>query len=111
MLCCRHAAGPSVHAREVAHWPRTTETDRCGSGSDADGEDVAFVRCGRCIHWFQPEGKPVPLAERRGVAPEWWGASGFCTRYAPSPVSNRAQETHWRVTHESDACGDGYEVD
>ena len=53
----------------------------------------------------------MPLAERRGVSPEWWGASGFCTRYAPSPVPNRVQETHWRVTHESDACGDGYEVD
>ncbi len=63
------------------------------------------------IHWHQPDGKPVPMAERRGVPPEWWEASGFCTRYAPSPGSVPRQQTHWRVTHEDDGCGDGAEVE
>jgi len=109
-LCRRHAPSPSSQAREVSHWPLTTETDRCGSGSDGDDE-AHFVRCGRCIHWHQPEGMPVPMAERRGVPPEWWEASGFCTRYAPSPGPARGQQTHWRVTHDDDGCGDGVEVD
>jgi hypothetical protein len=110
-LCRRYAPSPSTRAREVAHWPLTRKTDRCGVGSDSGGEEAQFVHCGHCIHWFQPENKPVPIAERRGVSPEWWEGSGFCTRYAPSPSPHRGQDTHWRVTHECDACGDGHQVD
>ena len=110
-LCRRHAPSPSGQAREVSHWPLTTEADRCGSGSDGDEDGVCFVRCGRCMHWYQPNGEPVPMAERRGVPPEWWEASGFCTRYAPSAGAARSQRAHWRVTHENDRCGDGREVD
>jgi hypothetical protein len=52
------------------------------------------------------------MAERRGVAPEWWDASGYCTRYAPSPTGTRGQNpTYWRVTHETDGCGDGDALD
>jgi len=110
-LCRRHAPSPSQQVREVSRWPLTTAADRCGSGSDGDDDEARFVRCGRCIHWYQPGGKPVPMAERRGVPPEWWEASGLCTRYGPSPDAGRSQPTHWRVTHEGDGCGDGFEIE
>jgi len=97
-LCQRHAPSPSHLAREVGHWPFTTETDRCGSGSDGCDDDARLVRCRRCVHWYQPDGQPVPTSERRGVPPEWWDACGLCTRYAPSPSPTRGQRTHWRVT-------------
>ena len=106
-LCQRHAPGPGQHKQEVAFWPATQRTDRCGSGSDGDDQEAARVACGRCIHWHQPGGRPLPPAERRGIAPDWWQESGFCTRYAPSPGSLRGQATFWRVTHASDGCGDG----
>ena len=56
-LCRRHAPSPSNQAREVSHWPLTKESDRCGSGSDGNDDDALFVRCQRCIHWYQPEGE------------------------------------------------------
>lgn len=89
----------------------TARTDRCGSGSDGDDPEAARVACGRCIHWHQPGGKPLPPAERRGIAPDWWEESGFCTRYAPSPGAQRGQMTYWRVTHAGDGCGDGDAVE
>jgi len=55
-LCQRHAPSPSHLAREVGHWPFTTETDRCGSGSDGCDDDARLVRCRRCVHWYQPTG-------------------------------------------------------
>lgn len=72
-LCQRHAPGPGQHRQEIAFWPVTARTDRCGSGSDGDDPEAARVACGRCIHWHQPGGEPMPPAERRGIAPDGWG--------------------------------------
>jgi hypothetical protein len=42
---------------------------------------------------------------------EWWAASGYCTRFAPSPSADDDRKVHWRVTHAEDGCGDGDQVD
>jgi hypothetical protein len=111
-LCRRHAPSPSHQDREVSYGPATAVSDRCGVGSDTEGEDGQLVRCVQGIHWHQPQDRLVLIAERRGMTPEWWVASGYCTRYAPPPTGTRGwNQTHWRVTHETDGCGDGEAID
>jgi hypothetical protein len=109
--CRRHAPGPGFEPLERSVWPQTLDSQRCGEGS----EGGKLIRCEQCIHWYQPDGKPMrpPVATfgywgRQGglTDEEWWGHAGFCTRYAPSPGSARLP-VEWRVTYRSDCCGDG----
>jgi hypothetical protein len=56
----------------------------------------------------------LSLVDKGGVAQMTADAapsSGLCIRYAPSPDAGRSQPTHWRVTHEGDGCGDGFEIE
>jgi hypothetical protein len=111
--CRRHAPGPGIDPLERAAWPHTLDAQRCGEGAD----DGKIVRCEQCIHWLQPDGKPLaPPAfstvgywSSQGATGdnEWWGHAGYCTRWAPSPGSGRPPHVEWRVTYRSDCCGDG----
>ena len=107
-LCRRHAPGPGQDAFEVAHWPKVQPSDRCGSGAAVtDGTGPGVVKCGACAHWLQPNGEPVRPDYRQGLPAEWWALSGYCTRLAPSPSTDEARRTYWKVTHATDGCGDG----
>lgn len=93
------------------HWPKVRESDRCGDGAVlSDGSGPGVVQCQACIHWLQPQGEPVKPDYRKGLPVEWWAASGYCTRRAPSPSADDDRKVFWRVTHADDACGDGKDV-
>lgn len=76
-----------------------------------DGTGPGVVACQTCIHWHQPGGLPVKPDYRKGLSSEWWAASGYCTRFAPSPSAEDDRKVHWRVTHAEDGCGDGDQVE
>ena len=63
---------------------------------------VAPVPCGRCIHWYQPNGTPLEPEYRQGRPAEWWKRTGLCTRFAPSPSTDEYAKTFWRITHSGD---------
>ena len=106
--CRRHAPSPGHEEFEVAHWPKVRQNDRCGSGAAVtDGTGPCVVLCGSCAHWLQPDGEPVRPEYRMGLTVEWWAASGYCTRLAPSPTVDEDRLVHWKVTHATDGCGDG----
>ena len=106
--CRRHAPSPGHEEFEVAHWPKTRPIDRCGAGAAVtDGTGPRVVPCRSCAHWLQPNGAPVRPDYRKGLPVEWWAASGYCTRLAPSPATDEDRRVCWKVTHAADGCGDG----
>ena len=107
--CRRHAPSPAEEEFLLTHWPPVRETDRCGDGTDA-GESDAQVRCGRCVHWYLPNGEVLAPPVRYGRSRDWWGQAALCTRSAPSPGGDEHRRVFWRVTHESEGCGDGEAV-
>jgi hypothetical protein len=105
-VCRRHAPIPGTEERERPFWPKVATAQRCGMGA-ARVADIRPKPCRQCIHWWQPGGKPVSASNATERLVEWWSRSGCCTRFAPGPTTEEGQATHWRVTHASDACGDG----
>ena len=95
---------------ELAYWPIVKETDRCGVGQIVE-DGTETTACGRCIDWFQPDGKPISPKYRQGKTAEWWEHSGYCTRVAPAPSNDHRRQAWWRVTHAADSCGDGTEAE
>lgn len=94
------------------HWPKVVPGDRCGDGAAiGDGTGPGVVACLSCIHWHQPDGQPVKPDYRKGLPVEWWAASGYCTRFAPSPSLEEDQKVYWRVTHATDSCGDAGQME
>lgn len=61
--------------------------------------------------WERPNGEGVKPDYRSGLSVEWWEASGYCTRRAPSPSADEDRQTFWKVTHAWDGCGDGQPVE
>ena len=107
-LCRRHAPSPGHEAFEVARWPRVRPIDRCGAGAAVtDGSGPRVVSCRSCPHWLQPNDEPITPDYRKGLPVEWWAASGYCTRLAPSPGTDEERRICWKVTHATDGCGDG----
>lgn len=107
-LCRRHTAAPGDTEHELVHWPKVKASARCGAGDAGDEKDSPqIVACRDCEHWWQPDGKPISPATRRGRSREWWAGTGLCTRWAPSPSTEESRRTEWRCTHATDGCGDG----
>lgn len=119
LLCVRHGPSPTSEPShvsqtfEVVEWPRVRPRDRCGAGADrAAANAPVVVSCESCLHWLQPGGIGI-VPDVRGRHPaEWWAASGYCTRFAPSPsVEPEDMHAHWRCTHAHDGCGDGQAIE
>jgi hypothetical protein len=113
--CFRRAPSPGTDAQaqefEVVHWPGVRPNQRCGLGvkiGNSKGPNI--VPCGRCVHWWQPERRPISPAYRSGLPREWWEGSGYCTRNAPGPSTETGRRTFWRVTHAAQGCGDGLDA-
>jgi hypothetical protein len=107
--CRRHAPSLGFEELELPYWPLVKPADRCGASAPVrDGSET--VSCGRCVHWFQPDGVGIRPDYRQGMSVAWWEQSGFCTKFAPTPSNDEERTAHWRVTHVSDRCGDGEEA-
>lgn len=109
--CHRHGPSPSEEKLAFVEWPKVPAEARCGAGAvGAPDEPPLLVRCEYCIHWLQPSGQPVKPDYARSRSLEWWARSGYCTRFAPSPSSEKGRKVFWKVTHAEDCCGDGEDV-
>jgi hypothetical protein len=110
-LCHRHAPSPGDGTLQFVHWPEVSPDARCGAGADIrQPGDAVLVGCIDCIHWWQPGGVGIKPPFRAGRTVEWWSQSGYCTAHAPYPKTEKAARVEWRVTHASDACGDGMHI-
>lgn len=110
-VCRRHAPSPGHEEHELVYWPPVRATDRCGDGASVmDGQGPGVVACRICDHWLQPDGRGIQPDYDQGLPAAWWAESGYCTRRAPSPSTEDDRETHWRVTHAEEGCGDGQRV-
>lgn len=111
--CRRHHPNPGQDEDFVpALWNFTRDRQRCGVGSTTD----EIVRCDDCLHWWQPDGRPINPPFRQGLPREWWEHSGYCTANAPGGTVHESRWTYWKVTsshpHNGSAggCGDGMSV-
>lgn len=115
--CLRHAPGAGEEEHTPVYWPPPPSTFRCGAGAVADADvrpgerQPGVVTCEGCVHWYQPDGRPLRPPVRFGRTKEWWDRSGYCTRWAPSPSRAEVRKTFHGATHAQEGCGDGDPVD
>lgn len=114
--CHRRAPSQINEPLRIVKWPLKEAGDRCGAGSTQNHP----IRCGLCVHAWQPDG--VPLTPRSAGAwaspawnllapvhdPEWWLHSALCTNHAPVPgLVTNPRVYHGVVNLLLDGCGDG----
>lgn len=106
--CQRHAPSPGEVAFEVVYWPKVAPGERCGSGAVIEpGTTSPLLACGSCLHWWQPDGAGLVPFQLGRHDQDWWDFTGYCTRFAPHPSTNRYAKVRWKVTHADEGCGDG----
>ena len=109
--CRRHATGTGFAEMEIASWRIVPANFRCGSGEKVGDGSESPVACSLCLHWYQPGVTGLSPDYLQDLSAAWWKASGYCTRYAPSPSAEQGRRAWWRVTNSKDCCGDGASVE
>ncbi len=110
--CRRHAPSRTTEQFEVTRWPPQPPGDRCGKGAAVvDEGGPGIVLCQTCIHWWQPEGRPVAPDFKAGLPDEWWERAGFCTHADPFPSDDETRRQYSRVTNGLGGCGEGTAVE
>lgn len=85
--------------------------NRCGVGlSIENNQQDGIIFCEICIHWWQPNNKPIKPYYLCSKSEEWWENSGICTRFAPSPSNNEDRTSYWFITNAKNKCGDGEKI-
>jgi hypothetical protein len=105
--CRRAAPQPSDGADQIAHWPVTTDRERCADGRARDPQRNALVTCGQCRFWHTSDQGGLDPQDRQDARREWWNSAGHCVRHAPRPSSNPGARGFWRATSTKDSCSQG----
>ena len=112
VTCRRHPPSRTTEWFEVTRLPPQPPGNRCGKGAAVGAADAPVtVLCQACIHWWQPEGRPVVPDFKAGLPDAWWARAEFCTYAAPCPSDDEARRQFSRVTNGLDGCGEGTAVE
>ena len=76
-----------------------------------EGDAPVTVLCQTCIHWWEPDGRPVKPDFKAGLPDAWWTCAGLCTYAAPFPSDDETRRLYSRVTNGLDGCGEGTAVE